>query len=118
MLMDLLFETCGVARKRRVHFHKFCLEIHKRIHEYKVHALREQSGEANLIFTPERDVIRHVAQDIAREATLLCFDEFQITDIADAMIIKKLFTHIWCATSYYFVINFYVRLTVNDFIVL
>ena len=99
MLMDILFETCGVARKRRVHFHKFCLEIHRRIHEHKMRAMREQDGETNMISSPERDVIRQVAQDIAREATLLCFDEFQITDIADAMIIKKLFTHIWFVTN-------------------
>jgi protein AFG1 len=95
MLMDTLYETCQVNRKRRVHFHKFCLEIHKRIHHFKQKLLEQYGRDINVNITPERDAIRHVAIEIANEATLLCFDEFQITDIADAMIMKKLFSHIW-----------------------
>jgi len=66
-------------KHRRCHFHEFMLDVHQRIHAYKANH-------------PKADPIPPVAAALAKEATLLCFDEMQITDIADAMIIKRLLT--------------------------
>ena len=86
MLMDLFFEASPVDRKRRVHFHAFMAEVHERIY-----ALRRQIKRGEIT---EDDPIRLVAADLANQAWLLCFDEFHVTDIADAMILGRLFARL------------------------
>ncbi len=79
MLMDMFFETAEVPRRRRIHFHAFMQEAHRRIHEWK---------QAN----PDGDdPVPPLTDRIAEEAILLCFDEFQINDIADALMLGRLF---------------------------
>src|SRR5205823_856421 len=77
MLMDLAFEHIAVAPKRRVHFHAFMLEVHHRLRE----ARRAEEG----------DPIEPVAEQLANEAKLLCFDEMHVTNPADAMNLPRLF---------------------------
>ena len=78
MLTDMFFDTAPVARKRRVHFHSFMLEIQKRLT-----ALRQKDK--------QDDPLIRVAAEIADESWLLCFDEFHVVNIADAMILGRLF---------------------------
>src|SRR5688572_12124367 len=84
MLMDLFFETVPVRRKRRVHFNAFMADAHDRIQK---HRLARKNGTAK-----EDDPIPPVARALADEAWVLCFDEFSVTDIADAMILSRLFS--------------------------
>lgn len=84
MLMDLFFADAPVAKKRRVHFHEFMLEVQERLH-------RRREELAAKGAPPESDTIVPIAKAIAAETRLLCFDEFQVTNIADAMILGRLF---------------------------
>ena len=83
MLMDMFFDRATIAKKKRVHFHAFMADVHGEIFKHRQALKRgEVKGE---------DPIEPVAANIARTTTLLCFDEFAITDIADAMILGRLF---------------------------
>lgn len=93
MLMEFFFSACPVKKKRRVHFSAFMLEVHEFIHQWRQ---RHDS-----------DPIAAYAKHIRKTTRLLCFDEFNVTDIADAMILTRLFEHlfaqglIFVATSNY-----------------
>jgi cell division protein ZapE len=87
MLMDLFMEASPVRRKRRAHFHEFMADVHERIHAYRQ---KLKTGEVK-----GDDPIAPVAAELAEEAWLLCFDEFSVTDIADAMILGRLFAKLF-----------------------
>lgn len=76
MLMDMFFGSVGLAAKRRTHFYAFMADVHDRIHALPA---------------GKDDPIRQVAASLAKDSALLCFDEFYVTDIADAMILGRLF---------------------------
>ncbi|AZO20955.1 cell division protein ZapE [Mesorhizobium sp. M1E.F.Ca.ET.045.02.1.1] len=84
MLMDMFFELLPVRRKRRVHFNDFMADVQDRIQK---HRAARKNGDVK-----EDDPIPPVARALADEAWVLCFDEFSVTDIADAMILSRLFS--------------------------
>ena len=97
MSMDLFFNNCMIDanRKRRVHLHNFLLEIHARIHKFKQKLLEERGRDVNIDLDPSRDAIAVVASEVAKETRLLAFDEFEVTNVADAMILSKFFAILW-----------------------
>jgi cell division protein ZapE len=89
MLMDLFFDAVEAPLKRRAHFHAFMADVHARLYQWRQALKRgETTGE---------DPIAPVAAALAREASVLCFDEFSVRDIADAMILGRLFTALFAA---------------------
>jgi cell division protein ZapE len=91
LLMDIFYESASVTKKRRVHFNAFMLETHQRIHEWRNLSQRERSRRPEFVREAEDDPIAPMAKRILSEAALLCLDEFQVTDVADAMILGRLF---------------------------
>ncbi|PHR18518.1 MAG: cell division protein ZapE [Hoeflea sp.] len=87
MLMDMFFELVPAKRKRRAHFHDFMADAHARIH---AHRQKLKNGE-----TKETDPVPPVAAELFEEAWVLCFDEFSVTDIADAMLLSRLFEQLF-----------------------
>src|SRR5258706_5773128 len=87
MLMDLFFQHSQVTHKRRAHFHEFMAEVHERIYGFRQNIARGEIADG--------DVIALTAVSIFDEAWLLCFDEFHVTDIADAMILGRLFSKLF-----------------------
>lgn len=82
MLMAFFFQACPLKKKRRVHFHTFMIEVHDFIHFFRQQAQRG-------------DPLAAYAKQIRATTRLLCFDEFNVTDIADAMILSRLFNHLF-----------------------
>lgn len=83
-LADLFASTLpSQVSKRRVHFHEFMMDIHSRLH--KARSLATYAG----------DPLVQIGREVRSESRVLCFDEFQVSDIADALILKRLFGAIW-----------------------
>ncbi len=95
MLMDWFFEAAEFTPKRRTHFHAFMLDIHARINAWRKLDKAGRRANPHHVKGAGDDPIAPVARAIASEAKLLCFDEFHVTDITDAMILSRLFEALW-----------------------
>lgn len=95
MLMDLFFAETKLSPKRRVHFHEFMAEVQERLDIWRKMSEADRKRSPWRVSGAGDDPIAPVAKQVASEARLLCFDEFQVTQIADAMILARLFDAIF-----------------------
>lgn len=84
-MMNMFYDKVKVQSKKRIHFHEWMIDVHSRLHQ------RQKGSSANTDSTAD-DLVEQVAADMMKEAWLLCFDEFQVTHISDAIIMKRIFS--------------------------
>lgn len=97
LLLDLFHQNSSISscKKRRLHFHAFLQDIHRRIHAVNKKLLDDHGRSFHVDTCRSRNPILLVAQEVSSEITLLFLDEFQVTDVADAMILKQFFDELW-----------------------
>ena len=97
MLMNTFYNNAPIikSRKRRIHFHAFLQEIHQRIHTLNKQLLDKHGRSFHVNTTKHMNPIIKIAQQLSKEITLLCIDEFQVNDVADAMILSQFFGELW-----------------------
>lgn len=95
MLMDLFYDNTNYPSKKRIHFHEFMAKVHDDINTWRKLDEKQRRAQPHYVKGAGDDPIPPIAQKIFNEASLLCFDEFQITDIADAMVLGRLFNALW-----------------------
>lgn len=91
MMMDLFFHHIHIASKQRLHFHQFMSLVHNQLRELRKHST---SSNPKLSFNDKESLLFKAADILSQKITLLCFDELQVTNIADAMILGPLFKHL------------------------
>ena len=95
LLMDIFYNNAPITARRRVHFHEFMIETHERIATWRAADEKIKRRHPAWNRKAPDDPIPFAAHDIAAETLLLCFDEFQVTDIADAMLLGRLFENLF-----------------------